>query len=451
MSRAAVRGQGSLLRAPRYGGQAGVRSQLRCVVAIAGLFASIAVAVPEALPVEPTVSTKEAELLAEAAGVGATNAVEAIALLRDVDPGKASAAIDFAIGNFQFQEDQLDAAAKSYQDAIAKLPSFRNARKNLGRVHLLAEDEAQAVAVFQALVADGMSDADVYVLLGHGLTLSGRWVSAESAYRQALLLDADSGDAQTGLARCLVQQARYREARSLLRSMLESSPGNQGFWSLLANVDVALDATDDAIRTLETAQRLGCCNAVMLALLGDLYLNTGRPAEAVGRYDAALAAGWSEPSRLLRAVEGLIMIGEEAGASAILDSLENSAEIRRRPELQQSQLRLTAELAMLQGNRKMAIAIYRQLIERDPLHGEALLRLGQLLVLEGELGAAELAFERAERLEGMQAEALVRRGELAVQRERFDEAVRLLEAAETIESRPHVARYLTQVRRLAER
>ena len=402
-----------------------------------------------ALPLEPTVSAKEAELLAKAAGVGATNAVEAIALLQDMM--KSSAAIDFAIGNFQFQANQLTEAAESYRQAIAKQPTFRNARKNLGRVYLLAGEEAKAVSVCQSLVEDGLADHEVFLLLGHGLALTLHWVSAESAYRQALLLDTASDDAQAGLARCLVQQERYLEARSLLRTMLESAPDHRELWSLLANVNVALGAPDAAIRTLETAHRLGCCDAVMLGLLGDLYLNTDRPADAVARYEAALAAGWAESARLLRAVEGLVLMGNAEGAARMLARISDNSEIGTDPAIALEYLRLRSELAALQGDTKEAVESYRQLVRRDPLNGRALLRLGELLRQEGDIGGAELAYERAGRLEGMQAEALVHRAELAVQRDRFDVAVRLLEAAEAVESRPHVARYLAQVRRLAER
>ena len=402
------------------------------------------------LPLEPTVSAKEAKLLAEAAGVGATNAVEAIAVLQDKDLAKASAALDFAIGNFQFQADQLGPAAESYRQAIAKLPSFRNARKNLGRVYLLAEKEAEAVSVYQALVEDGLADADVFLLLGHGLALKSHWVSAESSYRQALLLNPDSDDAQAGLARCLVQQERYLEARSLLGTMLKSAPARLELWSLLANVNVALDATDAAIRTLETAQRLGCCDAGMLGLLGDLYLHSDRPADAVARYEAALAAGWEESSRLLRAVEGLILMGNAEGAERMLARIDDHLKQDTDPASSLEHLRLQSELAALQGHTQKAIESYRQLVRLDPLNGKALLRLGQLQKQQGDLGGAELAYERAGRLKGMQAEALVHRAELAVQRDRFATAVKLLEAAEAIESRPHGARYLAQVRRLAQ-
>ena len=405
-----------------------------------------AVAAP--LQIEPTVSPKEAELLS--AAVATTNRIQAIAMLQTKDLPKASAAIDFAIGNFQFQESQLEAAAQSYRNAIAKLPTFRNARKNLGRVYLLMDQDAKAIELYQALVAEGIVDADSLLLLGHGLTRQARYVSAESAYRQVMLLAPDSAEAQQGLIRCLLQQERHQEARSLLKSVLNTMPHRAEFWSLLANVNIALDATDDAVASLETARRLGLCSPSMLGLLGDLYLSAGQPNDAVVSYEAALTAGWDDPSRLQRAIEGFIMAGDAPRAARVLQRLE-SATTDPDPARALDMLKLRAELAALEGRPDDAIARYQELIVKNPLNGKAVLRLGTLLQDAGDLGAAELAYERAGRLEGMQLDSLTKRAQLEVQRNRFRAAVRLLEAAEAIESRPHVSRYLEQVRRLAER
>jgi tetratricopeptide (TPR) repeat protein len=406
-----------------------------------------AVAMPqERLLLEPTVSPKEAALLAEAAA--STNLQAAIAMLQTKALPKASAALDFAIGNFQFQAEAFEAAAQSYRDAVEKLPTFRNARKNLGRVYLMMEQDAEAIRVYQALVEDGIADADSLLLLGHGLIRQEHYVSAENAYRQVLLMAPHNADAQQGLVNCLLQQERHREARSLLKTILSATPQRAELWALLANVNVALDASESAISALETAQRLGCCRPDMMGLLGDLYLAVGQPADAISHYEAALAAGWCDTSRLLRATESFVSVGDSAGAARMLKQLrEQDADSEYEPDL----LRLEAELSALQGDVEAAIAGYRELVVLTPLNGKAMLRLGDLLQQAGNPGAAELSYERAGRLTGLEAEAMVRRAQLAVGRKHFNDAVTLLEAAEALESKPHVARYLQQVRRLADR
>ena len=398
------------------------------------------------LRLEPTVTEKEAKLLENAVTLATTtNTAQAIALLDTKARPKASAALDFAIGNFYFQSENYKAATEAYRHAITKLPTFRNARRNLGRVHLLMGQEKEAIHVYQALVEEGLGDADTLLLLGHGLIGQSHYVSAENAYRQLLLLKPTSLDAQQGLVKCLLQQERYREARSLLKNILSTTPTHAELWSLLANVNMALDNMDNAICALETARRLELIDGAMLSRLGDLYLNRHQPTEAITHYEAALAAGWNQPHHLLRAVEGFIQLGDAPEAKRMLERMgPPSAET----ELTEEWLRLNAELAALEGRYTVAIEQYRKLISQNPLHGHALLKLGDLLMQAGDPGGAELAYERAGRLEGMRAEALVRRAQLAVQRNQFTQAVTLLEGAQALTPQDHVARYLKQVRRL---
>jgi len=397
------------------------------------------------LPTEPTVSQKEAAMLQSAAAAAVTNNLAAAEILSQKNSDKASAAIDFATGNFLFQADKLQDAEAAYLKAIEKLPTFRNAIKNLGRVYLQMKREDDAIAVYQTLVEKGLADSDSLLLLGHALMMRLHYVPAENAFRQTLLLKPNSYDAQQGLIKCLLEQERYPEARSLLKTMLDTKPQSPELWNLLANVNMALDANQKAITALETADRLNCSSAAMLMLLGDLYLDAGQASDAVARYDAAVKRGWTDKSRLLRAAEGLVMIGDAQRARQMLTTIENS---RTQDGSSSGMLTLKADLAALEGNSDEAIKIYRQIITTDPLNGRAILKLGELLQAKGDTGAAQLNYERASRLKGTEAEALVKQAQLAVQNNHFDRAVTLLESAQTIEPHDNVARYLKQLRHM---
>lgn len=396
-------------------------------------------------PLEPTVSKREAAVLSEAADVAATNTAQAVALLAAANDPDASAALDFAIGNFRFQNARYEDAVEAYIEAVRKLPTFRDARKNLGRAYLVQEREQDAIRVYQKLVADGMADADVYLLLGHGLMMRRHAVQAETAYRQVLLLESDHRDAQRGLIQALLEQERFTEVRNLLRTVLDQQPQEAAYWSLLANVEVALANTAAAIRTAETARRLEACQSTLLLLLGDLYLDAGRAAEAVDRYEEARAVGGGGPARFLRAVEGLVLMGEAEKADRLLKSVEPATDSH---ESRLTVLRLQAEIAALRGQTARSIGFYRERIAADPLDGQGLLRLGDLLREKGDSGEAELAYERAGRVSGFEADSLVRRAQLVVDDKRYAEAVELLEAAQRVDPQPSVARYLEQIRRL---
>lgn len=405
------------------------------------------------LELSPTVTLKEAERLNQASLVAGTNVAAAVALLEKNDRTASSAAVDFAIGNFYFQMERYEPAIAAYGEAVRKLPSFRDARKNTGRAWLLLGREAEAVRVYQKLVEEGHFDADIFLLLGHGLMLQRQAVSAESAYRQALLLDAENRDARRGLIQALLEQQRLQEVRSLVRSVLNSDPGEASYWSLLVNANVALSDTGNAIRAAETSRRLDACTPVTLMLLGDLYLDAGRPAAATACYDEVRASGGVDAPRFLRSVEGLVQMGEADRASALLDAIEEDV-LKGSPEEnvlnRRKVMRLRADMAALKGERKHSITLYQELVTSDPLDGRALLRLGDLLRENGQEGEAELTYERAGRLAGFEADALACRARLEVEGGHITEAVALLEAAQRIESRPNIARYLEQLRRLEE-
>ncbi len=420
-------------------------------VSVAAMLAATA-GVAGVTALEPTVTAREAQWLEQAAAVAVTNAPQAILMLTSDRREPASAAIDFAVGNFHFQLEDYEAAITAYQEAVRKRPAFRRARKNMGRAWLLLDREDEAISVYRDLVADGHFDTDIFLLLGHGLMLRGHAVPAESAYRQALLLEPESRDARQGLMQALLDQQRYAETRNLTRTALDADPGDPGYWSLLANVEVALGDREAAIRAIETARRLDACAPLTRMLLGDLYLDAGRPTEAVAVYEEARVAGGIETARFLRAVEGLVLLGEGVRAEALLKTVEAvlpEAE-KRVPATVRAQTRLRMEIAVLAGDSARAMERCREWVALDPIDGQALLRLGDLLAEAGETGEAELTYERAGRLAGHETESLARRARLAMQANRIDEAVTLLENAERITSRPHIARYLEQLRRLAD-
>lgn len=409
-------------------------------------------AAPPATDSEPVVTPREAALLKEATAMGATNAPGAAAFLEKQDLAKASPAMDFALGNLYFQADQYSAAEKAYEAAIAKMPRFRLARANLGRVCFLLNKPDKTAKVLQSLVEDGQADSAVLVLLGHTLLLMGHPLSAENAYRQALLLAPLNPDALLGLCKALLLQERHREALALLKELLSSDPRRPEIWALRANAHLALDQSEPALASLECARRLNLAGPDMMATLGDLYLNRQQPEEASACYRQAFAVTNLPVARALRAAEAFLAANEPEHAGRVLARL---AEARKatpdrfsREQVSQT-ARLQGDLARLKGDTSSARAIYTHAIRENPLDARTLIAFGDLQREAGKIEEAVMAYERAARVPGFEARALVRQAQAEVQRERYRQAAELLERAQAIEDQPNVRKYLEQVRRLA--
>jgi len=400
---------------------------------------------------EPVATRREAELLARVASVAATNLNAAAAMLTAEDAAKSGAAVDFTLGNLYFRLEKFEPAVEAYTRALEKMPRFRRARLNLGRAYLLQDKPDQAVDTLLYLARFGQPDADGYILLGHALDLEQHPVSAENAYRQALLLDPGNSDGLLGLARSLVRQSRYREAAGLLEELLDLEPERRELWSLTASVRLALAEHDKAIASLESARRLGTADIDMLATLADLYLNAGQPDDAASAFRDIPPDGPLPADRLLRAGQAFIQAGEWQHAAEIIrrvESLRDSSPEALDPKQAAGLLRLKGDLARMRGQKETAAEIYSEILRIDPLDARTLLVLGDLHRESGALEEALMNYERASRIAGHEADALVRQAQIEVERSRYGRAVELLEAAQAFEDRPHVARYLEQVRRL---
>ena len=401
---------------------------------------------------EPTVTREEAALLERIAEVSATNINAAAALLAAEVSEDTGAAIDFTLGNLYFQSEQFDSAATAYRRVLEKMPRFRRARLNLSRIYLLQEKPAEAVRLLQYLVLSGQPDMDGLVLLGHAFALEEHPVSAENAYRQALLLDAGNTDALVGLIQSLMNQSRYREGVNLLDELLQQQPGRRELWSLSASARLALAEQDKALAALETARRLGIADNEMLATLGDLYLNSNQPDDAASAFKEVIKNPDPPPERLLRAAEAFLLADEWRHAGEMIrqvEELRGASPDSLNPDQNTQLLRLKGNLARLQGRREAAVEIYSQLLGIDPLDARTLIMLGDLHRESGALEEALMSYERAGRISGHEAEALVCQAQIEVERARYPRAVELLETAQAFRDQPHVARYLEQVRRLA--
>ena len=434
-----------------------VRGVWRAVVWMAMVAASAAPAFgqssPAHNPFEPTVTREESARLAVAMDVAATNSAQAIQMLSGDRVPVSSPALDFAIGNLHFQDERLEEAAAAYRAAIEKLPKFRAAIMNLGRVYLLQERTPDAIGLYQRLVTDGQADADILLLLGHALLMEDAPVSAETAYRQSLLLRPQHSDAMLGLAKALLLQERHPEGLAMVGEILKRDPTHRELWALRANAFLSMGKVAEAMQAIENARRLGRADADMLATLGDLLLNRDQAEDALRAYEAAFAGGEPSPERLLRAVEGFLMTGDTDGAATMIARAEEAR--RAGPERfgdkqQATLLRLQAEWAQQTGKVEDAMALCEDVLKLDPLDGRTLLVLAHLQQEAGRLEDAVMTCERAARVKGFEADALVRQAQIEVRRERYARAAELLESAQVYQNQPHVGRYLNQVRRMAE-
>jgi tetratricopeptide (TPR) repeat protein len=398
---------------------------------------------------EPRVSQKEARLLQEVTELANADRPAAIEKLRGAVDEKSSAALDFALGAFLFQEGKLAEAEDAYAAAAKKLPRFARAWADLGRVRLMRDRPSEAAQAFREALScisgHDSSKADLWKLLGYSYLVSDRLLAAESAYRRALVLAPDDREVSLGLAKTLLAAERSAEALPLLRSLSASDPLKGELWLLQANAYLMIEDHDRALEALECAHRLGVLKPEARLTLADLYFNKGLFDSAVRHYDLAFRTEKISAERMLRCAEALFQVGRAEVALRYLAHAQ-----ARGPKQPARGHLLAGRIAEAKEDLAAARKAFEKASEADPLNGEALLALGELHWRTKDYERAAITLERASRVRGFEARALVTLAQMEVELDRFEQATEHLEAAQELKPSPRVGRYLEQVRRLAK-
>jgi len=116
-------------------------------------------------------------------------------------------------------------------------------------------------------------------------------------------------------------------------------------------------------------------------------------------------------------------------------------------------LKLEARLSMAEGGGSaVTAALLEEVVQLDPLDGEALLMLGQYWARINEPDRAMLYYERAANLDDVdvEAKAKLQHAQVLVGMGRYADAVPLLRRAQELKPREDLARYVEQVERIAK-
>ncbi len=401
--------------------------------------------------IEPRVTAVEREQLQKVmdAMSDEDDMQKAMKILRKSIRDSSSALFDFTLGNLYFQQDRLDEALTEYNKAIKKFPTFRRAYKNAGLIHVRAGDFAKAIPFLTKTIELGGHTGVAYGLLGFAYASTGNHLCAESAYRQAILLDPGTLDWQLGLARSLFKQQEFGDAASLCDTLIEKKPGNADFWLLQANAYLGLKQPMRAAENYEYVNTMGKATPESMAMLGDIYVNESCWDMAADAYLHAWELdNGHHPEKALRAARILAARGSLEQAKRILARVAEKKSALAQDNLKEL-LKLQARIAVAEGGGDDAVKILEEVVEADPLDGEALILLAQHYG-RNKPEKAVFYYERAENIEKYEAEAKLYHGQLLVGQAKYADALPLLRRAYELKPRADIEDYLKQVERISK-
>jgi tetratricopeptide (TPR) repeat protein len=402
--------------------------------------------------IEPGVTLEERDLVLEVMDLVSKDQIdEAVELILDVRTEGSSAVFDFTLANLRFQQDDLPAAVVACRQAIDKHPKFRRAWRLIGQIHVREAEFDEALPALTRVVELGGGDAITYGMLGFAYVSTARYLPAESAFRQAILLDPYTIDWKMGLAESLFRQARFPEAVAFFGQLIEENPSKPDFWLAQGEGYARMGETLKAAENFEMVDRLGGSTYDSLMNLGDIYANAELFELAVSGYQRALAMDPTKPiDRLVRAAKYLSANGALSETRALVETIEASLGEDVDVAVRKDLLRLRARIAVAEGVGEEEATILEQIVALDPLDGDALILLGQHAGRGGDVEQAIFYFERAANIDGFEADAKIRHGQLLVGQGRYQEALPLLRRAQQLAPRDNVQEYIEQVERFAQ-
>lgn len=400
--------------------------------------------------IEPRVTPAELKLFEKIRPFMESDRAKAREMLVKAMKPESTAMYDFTLGNMAFQEGDFAEALKHFNEATRKFPSFRRAWRNTGLIQAKNGAFDEAILAFTEMIKLGGGDAYSYGLLGFAYASKLDYQAAEVAYRNALLLDPKNNEWRLGLTRCVFKQSKFQDAATLLDGLIEAYPEKPEFWLLQAQTYLGMKQPLKAAENLEALDLLGKSSLDSLYTLGDIYLSESLVELSVRAYVKAIDAKSEQPiGRPLRAAELFAARGAIAESKTLTDKIHRAWDGRMEEGDRRTLLKLEARVAMASGGGTgEAAKVLEEIVELDPLDGEALMLLGQHWAKEGDADRAVLYFERAARIDSFEANAKIRMAKVLVDSGRYQEAVAPLKRAQEIRPREDVARLLDQVERI---
>jgi tetratricopeptide (TPR) repeat protein len=181
------------------------------------------------------------------------------------------------IGRTLVAEGRLDAAADEFQQVLRMQPSYADAHLGLGNIQLAQQRFDEAVVEFRRYFAKGGRSEEAWNRFGIALWRTGRPDLAAQAFRRAIDVNPQSGDAHRNLAAMLLErQESDREALRYARRAVELLPADPLSHDLLGVALGAQGRLDEAIDHFRESLRINPSDAEAQEHLGQALRARGR-------------------------------------------------------------------------------------------------------------------------------------------------------------------------------
>ncbi|MCH2614174.1 MAG: tetratricopeptide repeat protein [Opitutales bacterium] len=400
----------------------------------------------------PKLTETESEVFREILEVMKTDKDAALQMLKANITPDSSGSLEFIIGSLYGEKGDNESAMEWFLWAIGKYPNFLRAQRNLAIMMVQSGEFEKAKKHFVKAIDLGSRDSTTFGLLGLCYVNGGQFISAETAYREAIVLDANVKDWQLGLAKALLNQKKYQESIAVLEEILLLEPENEIIWISQANAYLGLDDAETAVAIQEIVDRLGKSSPESLEFMGNIYMSRSLNELALKYYRKAIQKDPNRPVKThIDTADILVGRGAFDEAKTLIADIRSTYSNRFSTDDDTRLLRMESHIAMNDGLTEVFIPILEKLIENDPLDGDALMMLADHYTSQDTnegYARADLYYDRVTKIPDIEVKGLIAWARSYVAREQYGKAIPHLERANTLDPRDFVTRYLEQVRKV---
>jgi tetratricopeptide (TPR) repeat protein len=175
-------------------------------------------------------------------------------------------------------------AIPQYQKALELKPDLYQANLNIGISLLRGKRGAEAVPYLASAVSEKPKEYRPNYYLGAALLAAGEFPKSEQAYKAALEIDPRSPDAELGLAHALEKEDRLADAAPHFQKAADANPNYRDDLLELASLYEAQQPAEAIAIYQQFPENPGAQER-----LGALLLQSGKPADAIAHFEAAVA------------------------------------------------------------------------------------------------------------------------------------------------------------------
>ena len=409
--------------------------------------------------VEPKLTDIEQHYLNQIEPHLADEIEDSLAALLKITTPESTARFDYEIGILYFRKNDLSSAEVWLTQAVTKFDRFLRAHQNLGRILYRTEKYDKAITHLTKSLALGQADEELYGLLGICYMSTNQALSAESAFRSAVMLGPKTLDWKMGLAQAISKQGKAQEAIALFGELIQANPARTDLIGFQAMAHLANKAPLEAAKNFEVLSMMGKASPKQLSDLGDIYLNEAIYPLASGAYLRSLqvASAPSTPESALRAVELLAArgAGEEVrtlvkGINEVFPSLDPALKIRL--------MKTEARIAIAEEKDDAALSLLKEIHGASPLDGEVIMLLADHYNRANDAAQAVFYLERGLKVPAVEATASIKLAQAIMARsaketdktkrgESLQRAIELIKRANELKPNEALARYLADLER----